>query len=90
MSSVDAALEAGKTRSILPAKPMLDLYILLGGGSGANAGSDHRHLPGIPSRGLSPVAKLALPSGIFQINEPILFGLPIGEPGMFIPSFRFG
>ncbi|RYH92146.1 PTS N,N'-diacetylchitobiose transporter subunit IIC, partial [Citrobacter werkmanii] len=23
------------------------------------------------------VAKLALPSGIFQINEPILFGLPI-------------
>ncbi|EPY5074109.1 PTS transporter subunit EIIC [Klebsiella variicola] len=32
------------------------------------------------------VAKLALPSGIFQINEPILFGLPIiMNPVMFIP-----
>ncbi|ELX7463299.1 hypothetical protein SK103_004201, partial [Shigella sonnei] len=31
------------------------------------------------------VAKLALPSGIFQINEPILFGLPIiMNPVMFI------
>lgn len=32
------------------------------------------------------MAKLALPSGIFQINEPILFGLPIiMNPVMFIP-----
>ncbi len=32
------------------------------------------------------MAKLALPSGIFQINEPILFGLPIiGEPGDVYP-----
>ncbi len=36
------------------------------------------------------MAKLALPSGIFQINEPILFGLPIiMNPVMFIPSFWF-
>ena len=64
---------------------MLDSYILLGG-SGATLGliiaifiasrrADHRQ-----------VAKLALPSGIFQINEPILFGLPIiMNPVMFIP-----
>ncbi len=56
------------------------------GGSGATLGliiaifiasrrADHRQ-----------VAKLALPSGIFQINEPILFGLPIiMNPVMFIP-----
>jgi PTS system cellobiose-specific IIC component len=32
------------------------------------------------------VAKLALPSGIFQINEPMMFGLPIiMNPVMFIP-----
>ncbi|TMQ79011.1 PTS transporter subunit EIIC, partial [Escherichia coli] len=32
------------------------------------------------------VGKLALPSCIFQINEPILFGLPIiMNPVMFIP-----
>lgn len=82
--SVAAALEAGKTFHFW-AKPMLDSYILLGG-SGATLGliiaifiasrrADHRQ-----------VAKLALPSGIFQINEPILFGLPIiMNPVMFIP-----
>ena len=82
--SVSAAIEAGKTFHFW-AKPMLDSYILLGG-SGATLGliiaifiasrrADHRQ-----------VAKLALPSGIFQINEPILFGLPIiMNPVMFIP-----
>ncbi|SQC71618.1 PTS system chitobiose-specific transporter subunit IIC [Klebsiella pneumoniae] len=76
--------EAGKQFHFW-AKPMLDSYILLGG-SGATLGliiaifiasrrADHRQ-----------VAKLALPSGIFQINEPILFGLPIiMNPVMFIP-----
>ncbi|MCS3433398.1 PTS N,N'-diacetylchitobiose transporter subunit IIC [Klebsiella sp. BIGb0407] len=82
--SVDAALEAGKTFHTW-AKPMFDSYIFLGG-SGATLGliiaifiasrrADHRQ-----------VAKLALPAGIFQINEPILFGLPIiMNPVMFIP-----
>ncbi|MHA4939425.1 PTS N,N'-diacetylchitobiose transporter subunit IIC [Enterobacter hormaechei] len=82
--SVDAALAAGKTFHVW-AKPMLDSYIFLGG-TGATLGliiavfivsrrADHRQ-----------VAKLALPSGIFQINEPILFGLPIiMNPVMFIP-----
>lgn len=79
-----AALAAGKTFHVW-AKPMLDSYIFLGG-TGATLGliiavfivsrrADHRQ-----------VAKLALPSGIFQINEPILFGLPIiMNPVMFIP-----
>ena len=82
--SVDAALAAGKTFHMW-AKPMLDSYIFLGG-TGATLGliiaifiasrrQDHRS-----------IAKLALPSGIFQINEPILFGLPIiMNPVMFIP-----
>ncbi|HDG1664001.1 TPA: PTS N,N'-diacetylchitobiose transporter subunit IIC, partial [Kluyvera ascorbata] len=82
--SVDAAIAAGQQFHFW-AKPMLDSYILLGG-SGATLGliiaifiasrrADHRQ-----------VAKLALPSGIFQINEPILFGLPIiMNPVMFIP-----
>lgn len=82
--SVDAALAAGKTFHMW-AKPMLDSYIFLGG-TGATLGliiaifiasrrQDHRQ-----------IAKLALPSGIFQINEPILFGLPIiMNPVMFIP-----
>lgn len=82
--SVDAALAAGQTFHTW-AKPMFDSYIFLGG-SGATLGliiaifiasrrADHRQ-----------VAKLALPAGIFQINEPILFGLPIiMNPVMFIP-----
>ena len=82
--SVDAALAAGKSFHTW-AKPMLSSYIFLGG-AGATLGliiaifiasrrEEHRQ-----------VAKLALPSGIFQINEPILFGLPvIMNPVMFIP-----
>lgn len=61
-------LAAGKSFHMW-AKPMLDSYIFLGG-TGATLGliiaifiasrrEDHRQ-----------VAKLALPSGIFQINEP--------------------
>lgn len=82
--SVDAAVAAGKSFHIW-AKPMLDSYIFLGG-TGATLGliiaifiasrrADHRQ-----------VAKLALPASIFQINEPIIFGLPIiMNPVMFIP-----
>lgn len=82
--SVQAALDAGETFHIW-AKPMVDSYIFLGG-TGATLGliiaifiasrrKDHRQ-----------IAKLALPSGLFQINEPILFGLPIiMNPIMFLP-----
>ncbi|WP_163368519.1 PTS transporter subunit EIIC, partial [Klebsiella aerogenes] len=77
-------LAAGKTFHLW-AKPMLDSFIFLGG-TGATLGlilaifiasrrADHRQ-----------VAKLALPAGLFQINEPIIFGLPvIMNPVMFIP-----
>lgn len=82
--SVEAALAAGKTFHFW-AMPTLESYVFLGG-SGATLGlilaifiasrrADHRQ-----------VAKLGLPSGIFQINEPILFGLPlIMNPVMLIP-----
>ncbi|EKT58257.1 PTS N,N'-diacetylchitobiose transporter subunit IIC [Providencia burhodogranariea] len=82
--SVDAAIAAGKSFHMW-AKPMLDSYVFLGG-TGATLGliiaifiasrrADHRQ-----------VAKLALPASIFQINEPIIFGLPIiMNPVMFIP-----
>ena len=82
--SVEAALAAGKSFHVW-AKPMLDSYVFLGG-TGATLGlilaifiasrrADHRQ-----------IARLAMPAGIFQINEPILFGLPvIMNPVMFIP-----
>lgn len=82
--SVEAALAAGKTFHIW-AKPMLDSYIFLGG-TGATLGLIIAILIGSRRADHRQVAKLALPSGIFQINEPVLFGLPIiMNPVMFIP-----
>ncbi|QUI98492.1 PTS transporter subunit EIIC [Salmonella enterica subsp. enterica] len=63
---------------------MLDSYIFLGG-SGATLGLITAIFPH-PSRGLSPCGKTGAAAGIFQINEPILFGLPIiMNPVMFYP-----
>ncbi len=82
--SVEAALAAGKTFHIW-AKPMLDSFIFLGG-SGATLGLIPAIFIASRRADYRQVAKLALPSGIFQINEPILFGLPIiMNPVMFIP-----
>lgn len=82
--SVEAALAAGKTFHVW-AKPMLDSYIFLGG-TGATLGLILAILIGSRRADHRQVAKLALPSGIFQINEPVLFGLPIiMNPVMFIP-----
>ncbi len=82
--SVDAALAAGKTFHVW-AKPMLDSYVMLGG-SGATLGLIIAIFIGSRRADYRQVGKLALPSGIFQINEPILFGLPIiMNPVMFIP-----
>ncbi|MGD8164238.1 PTS N,N'-diacetylchitobiose transporter subunit IIC [Pantoea sp. FN0307] len=82
--SVEAALAAGKTFHVW-AKPMLDSYIFLGG-TGATLGLIIAILIGSRRDDHRQVAKLALPSGIFQINEPVLFGLPIiMNPVMFIP-----
>ncbi|EFU0355469.1 PTS sugar transporter subunit IIC [Escherichia coli] len=67
------------------AKPMLDSFIFLGG-SGATLGLILAIFIASRRADYRQVAKLALPSGIFQINEPILFGLPIiMNPVMFIP-----
>lgn len=64
---------------------MLDSYIFLGG-SGATLGLIIAIFLASRRADYRQVAKLALPSGIFQINEPILFGLPIiMNPVMFIP-----
>ena len=64
---------------------MLDSYVFLGG-SGATLGLIIAIFIASRRADYRSVAKLALPSGIFQINEPILFGLPIiMNPVMLIP-----
>ena len=84
LGSVVGWAYAGKTFHIW-AKPMLDSFIFLGG-SGATLGLILAIFIASRRADYRQVAKLALPSGIFQINEPILFGLPIiMNPVMFIP-----
>lgn len=82
--SVEAAIAAGKEFHMW-AKPMVDSYIYLGG-TGATLGLILAIFMASKRDDYRAVAKLATPSGIFQINEPILFGLPvIMNPLMFIP-----
>ncbi|AHK18110.1 PTS system N,N'-diacetylchitobiose-specific transporter subunit IIC [Yersinia similis] len=82
--SVEAALAAGKEFHMW-AKPFVDSYIFLGG-TGATLGLIIAIFIASRREDYRQVAKLAAPASIFQINEPILFGLPvIMNPLMFIP-----
>ncbi len=82
--SVDAAVKAGEHFNMW-AKPMIDSYIFLGG-TGATLGLVIAIFLASKRPDWRQVAKFGLPSGIFQINEPILFGLPIIlNPVLFIP-----
>jgi PTS system cellobiose-specific IIC component len=82
--SVEAALAAGKVFHVW-AKPMLDSYIFLGG-TGATLGLILAIFMVSKRDDYRQVAKIGAPSGLFQINEPILFGMPvIMNPVMFIP-----
>lgn len=82
--SVDAAINAGQQFHFW-AKQTIDSYINLGG-SGATLGLILAIFLASRRDDYRQVAKLGLPSGMFQINEPILFGLPIiMNPVLFIP-----
>lgn len=82
--SVDAALAAGKTFHFWTG-PMMESYVYLGG-TGATLGLIIAIFIASRRADYRQVAKLALPSGLFEINEPILFGLPIiMNPVLMIP-----
>ncbi|WP_273968075.1 PTS N,N'-diacetylchitobiose transporter subunit IIC [Enterobacter cancerogenus] len=82
--SVEAALAAGKTFHFWTG-PMLESYVYLGG-TGATLGLIIAIFIASRRADYRQVAKMALPSGLFNINEPILFGLPIiMNPVLMIP-----
>ena len=82
--SVEAALAAGKTFHFWTG-PMMESYVYLGG-TGATLGLIIAIFIASRRADYRQVAKLALPSGLFEINEPILFGLPIiMNPVLMIP-----
>lgn len=80
------ALEAGKEMPYIVNKPFFDSFVNLGG-TGATLGLliaiflvARRH------KAYMTVAKLSVAPGIFMINEPVMFGLPVVlNPILFIP-----
>jgi phosphotransferase system, cellobiose specific, IIC component len=82
--SVESALAAGKTFHFWTG-PMLESYVYLGG-TGATLSLILAIFIASRRADYRQVAKMALPSGMFNINEPILFGLPIiMNPVLMIP-----
>lgn len=82
--SIDNAIAAGHTFHLW-AKPLLDSYVFLGG-TGATLGLIIAIFIASRRPDYRQVAKIGLPAGIFQINEPIIFGIPvIMNPILFIP-----
>ncbi|WP_028777740.1 PTS cellobiose transporter subunit IIC [Shimazuella kribbensis] len=66
-------------------KPFFDSYVYIGG-SGATLSLILAIFIVVKSAHYRSIAKLSSPAGLFNINEPVLFGLPIVlNPVMFIP-----
>ncbi|WP_163651814.1 PTS sugar transporter subunit IIC [Listeria sp. PSOL-1] len=81
-----AALEAGKKIPYIVNKPFFDSFVNLGG-TGATLGLIIAiFIVARKHKAYMTVSKLSAAPGIFNINEPMMFGLPIVlNPIMFIP-----
>lgn len=80
------AINAGETAKYIVNKPFFDSFVNLGG-TGATLGLIIAiFLVGRKNKQYTTVANLSLAPGLFNINEPMTFGLPIVlNPIMFIP-----
>lgn len=80
------ALEAGEKMPYVVNKPFFDSFVNLGG-TGATLGLIIAiFLVARKHKAYTTVAKLSVAPGIFMINEPMMFGLPVVlNPIMFIP-----
>lgn len=80
------ALEAGEKIPYIVNKPFFDSFVNLGG-TGATLGLLIAiFLVGRKNKPFKVITNLSLAPGIFNINEPVMFGLPIVlNPIMFIP-----
>ena len=80
------ALEAGKAIPYIVNKPFFDSFVNLGG-TGATLGLLIAiFIVGRRNKPYKVITNLSLAPGLFNINEPVMFGLPIVlNPIMFIP-----
>ncbi len=69
-------------------KPFFDSYMYVGG-SGATLGLLIMTFGFSKRRELKEIAKYATPAGVFQINEPVIFGYPIVLNVVYIVPFIF-
>ena len=81
-----AAIEAGQAAPNVITRVFFDSYVHLGGSGATLALIIAIMLAAKHRKDYREVAKLSAPSGIFQINEPMMFGIPIVlNPILFIP-----
>ncbi|NLV77626.1 MAG: PTS sugar transporter subunit IIC [Tissierellia bacterium] len=81
-----AAIEAGAAAPNAITRVFFDSYVHLGGSGATLALIIAIFIATKKRTEYKEVAKLSAPSGIFQINEPMMFGIPIVlNPILFIP-----
>lgn len=80
------AFQAGKELPNIITKQFMETYTVGLGGTGMTLAVAFALLFVVKSRQLKELGKLAGPAAIFNVNEPIIFGLPIVmNPLIFIP-----
>lgn len=81
-----AAIEAGKTAPYIINKPFLDTFVNIGGAGVTISLVIAIFIIGRKNKQYSTVGKLSAAPSVFNINEPLLFGLPVVlNPILFIP-----
>lgn len=82
------AYKAGEQIPYIVTKPFFDSFMYLGGTGATLALITAVFLVGRNHKHYYQVSKLAVPPGLFNINEPILFGFPIVlNPILIVPFF---
>ena len=80
------AIEAGHVAPNIVNKPFFDSFVNLGGSGATIALIIAIYLVGRKSKSMMTVSNLSAAPGIFNINEPVMFGLPIVlNPIFFVP-----
>lgn len=81
-----AAYEAGEQLPHIVTKPFMEMYTVGMGGSGSTLIVVILLAFVMKSRQFNDVGRLALAPGIFNVNEPVIFGMPIVlNAAIFIP-----
>ncbi len=82
-------LQVGKEMEFIVTKSFFDSFVYMGG-SGTTVGLLAAIFVASKNKAHRAIAKLAAPTSLFNINEPVVFGLPIVLNPMFFLPFVFG